>query len=82
MVKVFATITIYEDARESDRIFSDKRNSFRGLFDIVNLKSERTGIWYDKNGYTYFSFYVNCERKDSPVVFSILRELGFLVKYV
>lgn len=80
MSVIFASIVISESEIESDRIFSDKRNSFRGLFDIVNLKSERTGKRID--GFTYYSFCVHADQKDAPVVFSILRELEFSVKYV
>jgi len=42
MSVIFASIVISESEIESDRIFSDKRNSFRGLFDIVNLISEHS----------------------------------------
>jgi hypothetical protein len=80
MSKISATITIQNSEKECDRIFSDKRNLFRGLFDIADLKSERKGKWNE--GISTYSFTVNCHKNDAPVVLSILKEFGFTTKYV
>lgn len=80
MPTVFASIVISNTDRECGRIFSEKRNQFRGLFDIFDLKVERTGDW--KEGFTYYTFVVKVDKKDAPVVLSILRELEFKTKYI
>jgi hypothetical protein len=80
MPSIFAHIVISNTEIESDRIFSDMRNQFRGLFEITSLKSERTGKRIE--GFTYYSFYVHSNQKDSPIVLSILKELGFQAKYI
>lgn len=80
MSKVFANINLEGSVSDCDRAFSDKRNQFRGLFDISCVSSDRKGDHWKGN--TQYQFFVESDKKDAPVVLSILKELGFKTMYV
>lgn len=79
-VKISAAISIEGSVRDCDREFSDKRENFRGLFDIGYVSNNRVGgTWVGK---TEYIFEVSALRSDMPTIISILKEFGFKTKYI
>lgn len=75
-----ARTTFVGRERDCDKMFSDIRNKFLGLFDICgNVVCNRKGKTFE--GITEYVFHVDCSHKDAPVVREILISLGFIVKY-
>lgn len=80
MSTIYAEISLTGSELECDRIFSEKRNQFRGLFDITSVKCDKTGT--RREVFAKYSFYVHSNQKDAPTIRSILKELDFITKYV
>jgi len=75
-----ARTTLSGGERDCDKMFSDIRNKFRGLFDICgNIACHREGKVFE--GKTEYVFHVDCQHKDAPVVRAIFISLGFIAKY-
>ena len=62
-----------------DRDFADKRNQFRGVFDIRDIMSNRHGKW--DAGTTTYTFFCDCLHDDAPNVLNFLRDAGFEAMY-
>lgn len=80
MSTIYAEFYVTATELECARIFSEKRNQFRGLFDITSVKCDKTGT--RREVFTKYSFYVHSNQKDAPTILSILKELDFIAKYV
>lgn len=78
-VCIRAQISTTGKDRDCDRLFADKRNLFRGVFDIRDVMASRHGSWH--TGTTTYTFFCDCRHEDAPVIMQMLHDAGFTAQY-
>jgi hypothetical protein len=75
-VCIRAQISITGTSSSCDQLFADKRNLFRGVFDIRDIMASR-----NIEGTTTFTFFCDCRHDDAPIIMQMLHDAGFTSQY-